>query len=344
MKSSILIVDDSPKNIQVLGNILRDKGYNIYVATSGAQALELVKTETPDLILLDVQMPEMDGYEVCKRLKESGHTTKIPVIFLTANVETDDIVKGFEIGAADYITKPFQSLELLVRVKTQIENKKLKENLEEIVGERTTQLRNALRIIEISQHDLIDRLGRAAEFKDNETGMHVKRMSHYCVILGRAAKLDETKLEMLLSASMMHDVGKIGIADNILLKPGKLTPEEFEVMKTHTTLGAELLSESKSELLKMAESIALSHHEKWNGKGYPNGLSGENIPIEVRIVSIADVFDALTSERPYKKGWSVEDAINFIQKEKGQHFDPILADLFLEQLPAILEIKQKFLG
>ncbi len=344
MKPSILIVDDLPKNIQVLGNILRDKGYNIYAATSGNKALELVQIEKPDLILLDIQMPEMDGFEVCKRLKESELTSKIPVIFLTANVETNDIVKGFELGAVDYITKPFQSLELLARVKTHTEYKKLKENLEELVSDRTTQLRNVLKTIEISQHDLIDRLGRAAEFKDNETGMHVKRMSHYSVVLGRAANLDEERLAMLLSASMMHDVGKIGIPDNILLKPGKLTIEEFEIIKTHPLIGAELLSNSDSELLRMAERIALSHHEKWNGTGYPNGLSGENISVEARIVAIADVFDALTSERPYKKAWTVEDAISWIEKEKGQHFDPALVDLFIDQLPAILEIKQKFLG
>jgi len=288
-------------------------------------------------------MPEMDGFEVCKFLKASEFTAKIPAIFLTAKADTDDILQGFEIGAVDYITKPFQTLELLARVKTHVENKKLKENLEELVEARTAELQNALKTIEISQLDLVDRLGRAAEFRDNETGMHVKRMSHYSVVLAQAAKLDNAKLAMLLSASMMHDVGKIGIPDNILLKPGKLTAEEFEIMKTHAKIGAELLSNSNSELIQMAEKIALSHHEKWDGTGYPNRLRGEKIPLEARIVAIADVFDALTSERPYKKAWSIDDAIRLIQKEKEQHFDPTLVDLFINQLPVILEIKEKFL-
>lgn len=342
-KPLILIVDDAPKNVQVIGRILYDKYYNVSIASSGKQALELVKNDRPDLILLDIQMPEMDGLEVCRVLKSSELTSKIPVIFLTAKADTDDILKGFEIGAVDYITKPFQALELLARVKTHVENKKLKENLEELVDARTAELRTALKKIELSQLDLVDRLGRAAEFRDNETGMHVKRMSHYSVILGEAAKLENASLTMLLSASMMHDVGKIGIPDNILLKPGKLTSEEFEIMKTHTVIGAELLSDSGSELIRMAEKIALSHHEKWNGTGYPNGLRGEEIPLEARIVAIVDVFDALTSERPYKKAWSIEDAVSLIQKEKGQHFDPTLVELFIKQLPVILEVKEKFL-
>ena len=342
-KPLILVVDDAPNNIQVVGKILHDKEYNISVAMSGKQALELINAEFPDLILLDIEMPEMNGFEVCKVLKASAHTSKIPVIFLTAKADTDDILTGFEIGAVDYITKPFQSLELLARVKTHIENKKLTENLEEVVDARTIELREALKTIEISKLDLVDRLGRAAEFRDNETGMHVKRMSHYSVILGEAAKMENAKLAMFLSASMMHDVGKIGIPDIILLKPGKLTFDEFEIMKTHAKIGAELLANSESELIQMAERIAFSHHEKWNGTGYPNGLSGEAIPIEARIVAVADVFDALTSEIPYKKAWSIDDAISLIQKEKEQHFDSGLVDLFIDRLPVILEIKEKFL-
>ncbi len=340
----ILVVDDEPKNIQVIGKYLHDKDYNVSVAANGKAALNFVQNELPDLILLDIEMPEMDGFNVCKILKSSERTSKIPVIFLTAKVGTADILQAFEIGASDYITKPFQTLEVLARVKTQVENKRLKENLEEIVDARTAELRKALEIIENSNFDLIDRLGKAAEFRDNETGMHVVRMGHYSYLLGEAIQLEQSKLDILLSASMMHDLGKIGIPDEILLKPGKLTIEEFEIMKTHTTIGAELLSKSDSQLLILAETIALAHHEKWNGSGYPKGLSGTEIPLEARIVAIADVFDALTSERPYKKAWSVEDTINLIQSEKGKHFDPELVDAFIEILPKVLEIKSKFLG
>ncbi len=340
----ILVVDDEPKNIQVIGKFLHDKDYNVSVAANGKAALTFVQNELPDLILLDIEMPEMDGFNVCKILKSTDRTSKIPVIFLTAKIGTEDILQAFEIGASDYITKPFQALEVLARVKTQVENKRLKENLEDLVDARTTELRKALEIIENSNFDLIDRLGKAAEFRDNETGMHVDRMGHYSYLLGEAVHLEKSKLDFLLSASMMHDIGKIGIPDQILLKPGKLTVEEFEIMKTHTTIGAELLSKSDSSLLIMAETIAQAHHEKWNGSGYPKGLSGTEIPLEARIVAIADVFDALTSERPYKKAWTVEDTISLIQSEKGKHFDPELVDVFLEQLPKFLEIKSKFLG
>ncbi len=343
-KPLVLVVDDEPKNLQVIGKFLHDKDYNVSIAANGKAALSFVQNELPDLILLDIEMPELDGFNVCKTLKSSERTSKIPIIFLTAKVGSADVLKGFEIGASDYIIKPFQSLELLARVKVQIENKRLKENLEELVDARTLELQKAMQIIQNSNVDLINRLAKAAEFRDNETGMHVVRMSRYSVILGKAFGLEEEKLELLLNASMMHDIGKIGIPDEILLKPGKLTEEEFKIMKTHTTLGSELLSKSDSPLLVLAESIALAHHEKWDGSGYPKALSGTEIPLEARIVAIADVFDALTSERPYKKAWTVEESIQLLQNEKGKHFEPRLVDLFIEQMPKILETKTKFLG
>jgi len=343
-KPLILVVDDEPKNLQVIGKFLHDKEYNVSIAQNGKSALSFVDNELPDLILLDIEMPELDGYNVCKILKASEKTNKIPIIFLTAKASSEDIIKGFEFGASDYLTKPFQSLELLARVKVQIENKRLKENLEELVEERTSELQKAMVIIQKSNLDLINRLGKAAEFRDNETGMHVIRMAHYSVVIGEALQLDKEKLELLLSASMMHDLGKIGIPDEILLKPAKLTPEEFQIMKSHTVIGSELLSKSDSELLQMAETIALAHHEKWDGSGYPKGLSGNDIPLVARIVAVADVFDALTSERPYKKAWTVEDSINLLQSEKGKHFEPKLVELFIDQLPKILEIRKKFVG
>lgn len=340
--AQILIVDDTPKNIQILGQILSANGYKVIIANNGVQALKVTEKVLPDLILLDVMMPEMDGYETCRQLKNSERTAKIPIIFLTARSETNDIVKGFETGAVDYILKPFQTLELIARVKTHVENKILKENLESVVEKRTRELKKALQAIEESHSELIFRLGRAAEFRDNETGFHLRRMSHYSVVLAEAAGMNNEFIGMLLIASVIHDLGKIGIPDSILLKPDKLTPDEFDTMKKHCSLGAELLSGSESLMVQMAERIALSHHEKWDGTGYPNNLKGKEIPIEARIVAIADVFDALTSERPYKDEWPIQDAVELLQKEKGFHFDPELVDLFIDRMPVIEDIKEKF--
>ncbi|KPA15548.1 chemotaxis protein CheY [Candidatus Magnetomorum sp. HK-1] len=348
-KSTILIVDDVPTNLQVLGRILQIQDYIIMAALNGQTALEMAAERKPDLILLDIMMPDMNGFDVCIKLKSSPETQAIPVIFLTSKNEPEDIVKGFKLGAVDYVSKPFNSAELLSRIKTHTELNKLQKRLEIAVEDRTKKLYDTLEELKDTHNklhgayvELIKRLARASDYRDNETGMHISRMASYSQLLGKAYGLKDEHCQELLHASSMHDVGKIGIPDGILLKPGKLDKDEFEIMKTHTIIGGKLLADIDSDLCRMAEQIALTHHEKWNGKGYPNGLSKEDIPIEGRITAVADVFDALTSVRPYKEAWTVEKSVNLLIEEKGEHFDPKIVDLFVENLPQILAIKEKY--
>lgn len=321
-KQSLLLVDDEPTNLRVLRTVLQEQ-YRLLFAKSGEEALQLVQKEQPDLILLDVMMPGLTGFDVCARLKANPATSAIPVIFVTALKDEMDETKGFEVGAVDYITKPISPAVVRARVKTHL-------SLVQAQELKQTRLQ------------VIQRLGRAAEYKDNETGLHVMRMSHYAQILALAYGFSEQKAEDLLHAAPMHDIGKIGIADNILLKPGKLTPEEYKEMQKHPLIGAEIIGDCESDLLKMAKAVALYHHEKWDGTGYPYGLSGEQIPLEARIVALSDVFDALTSARPYKQAWSIEETLQHIKQQKGLHFEPRLVDLLDENLQQILEIKQRW--
>jgi len=344
-----LIVDDQPTNLQVLGKRLLIENYSIMAAMNGKIALEMVEERKPDLILLDIMMPEMSGFEVCKILKQNPKTQSIPIIFLTAKKDPDDIVNAFNLGAVDYVSKPFNYAELLSRIRTHTQLKILQDSLELAVADRTKKLNNALDEVKLihnqlrgAHYETIKRLAQAADYRDNETGMHIHRMSHYSRILGKAMGLNDEESEQLQNASTMHDIGKIGIPDVILLKPGKLDKEEFEIMKNHSFIGAKLLAGIDSDLCRLAETIAFTHHEKWNGEGYPNGISGKNIPLEGRIAAVADVFDALTSVRPYKTAWPVNDAINLLIQEKGQHFDPEIVDLFLENKPEILHIKDQY--
>lgn len=318
----ILLVDDEPANLKILRQLLQHD-YRLSFARSGAAALELLASESVDLILLDIMMPEMSGYDVCEALKADARTSAIPVIFVTALSDTLDEEKGFKAGAVDYITKP---------VKPSIVKARVKAHLSLITAE----------VLQATQIELIQKLGRAAEYRDNETSMHVQRMSHYSYILARAAGIEEVLAYDLLMAAPMHDIGKIGIPDHILLKPGPLDDDEYAQMKTHAEIGATILDNPRSNLVALAQSIALCHHEKWDGSGYPKGLKGEDIPIEGRIIAIADVFDALTSERPYKKAWPEEEAIDFLKEQAGKHFDPELVSLFIQQMPKILEIKSRF--
>jgi putative two-component system response regulator len=333
-KQSILVVDDTPENIDVLNGILSDQ-YDVKVAINGKMALKIAQNLKPDLILLDIMMPEMDGYEVCTRLKADMETQKIPVIFVTAKDQTVDEAHGFEVGAVDYITKPVSPPIVLVRVKTHLTLYDQQRELEGLVKERTLEL-------DETRLEIIRRLGRAAEYRDNETGMHVIRMSKYSQQIALKIGLDDEQAELILNASPMHDIGKIGIPDAVLLKPGKLDNEEYAIMKKHCEYGVKIIGEHPSEILKAANVAALTHHEKWNGKGYPNGLAGEDIPLIGRITAVADVFDALTSERPYKKGWEVEKAVNLIKEESGQHFDPRMVNAFVEVFPKVLEIKDQY--
>lgn len=335
-QQTILVVDDEPANIDLLVECLKD-AYNVKAATRGERALRIARSgEPPDMILLDIMMPDMDGFEVCRQLKADLSTRHIPIIFITAKIGLDDEIRGLELGAVDYITKPISPPIVQARVHTQLALYDQNRILDIKVREQTAQL-NETRLA------IIRRLGRAAEYKDNETGLHVIRMSHYAAIISRAIGMDERNVDLLLNAAPMHDVGKIGIPDRILQKPGKLTPEEWDVMRTHAQIGADIIGDANgSELLEMARVVALTHHEKWDGSGYPNALAGEQIPQVGRIVAIADVFDALTSVRPYKPAWPVERALELFHECRGTHFDPDLVPVFLEAMPEILTIRSRY--
>ncbi|MCI4626505.1 MAG: response regulator [Candidatus Magnetoovum sp. WYHC-5] len=332
----LLIVDDEPINIEVLAKTL-GKEYKIVVANNGMRALAIAQAaQPPDLILLDIMMPDMDGYEVCRRLRADIRTKNIPIIFITAMRDETDEAMGLSIGAVDYIRKPFSPSITAARVRNHMKLKGYQDNLEELVHEMTVDLKGAYK-------DMIDRLGQAAEFRDNETGQHIKRLSHACELVARHLGMSSARQELLFYASKMHDIGKIGISDSILLKPDKLTKEEWQIMKTHTTIGAKLLAGSTSELLEVSEDIALCHHEKWDGSGYPQGLQGEAIPLTGRITAICDVFDALISERPYKKAWPPADALREIVAQKGKHFDPYIVELFERIYPELLTLIKPYL-
>lgn len=321
-RPKILIVDDEPTNLQILRQILHED-YRLLFARNGEKALEIAADEQPNLILLDVMMPGMTGLETCRHLKSAAPTLAIPVIFVTALSEVEEESAGFAAGAVDYITKPVSPPVVRARVRTHLS----------LV--RADELKK-------TRLQIIQCLGRAAEYRDNETGLHVIRMSHYSRILALAAGFGTARADELFNAAPMHDIGKIGTPDAVLLKPGALDANEWSIMQRHVLMGAEILGEHDSQLLQMARRIALCHHEKYDGSGYPYRIAGDSIPIEARIVAIADVFDALTSVRPYKKAWPVDEAVALLQREKGKHFDPLLVDLFIEQLPAIIEIKELY--
>ena len=322
LKPCVLVVDDEATNLQVLRQILQDD-YRLLFAKDGRKALELARAEQPQLVLLDVMMPDMTGLEVCRQLKADASTQAIPVIFVTALSGTDDEMAGFDLGAVDYITKPVSAPIVKARVRTHLS----------LV--RADELRE-------TRLQIIQRLGLAAEYKDNETGLHVIRMSHYSQVLALSMGWSDAAAEELLAAAPMHDIGKIGIPDAIMLKPGPLTPEEWVIMKRHPLIGAEIIGDHPSSLLRMARNIAVAHHEKFDGSGYPHGLAGDAIPIEARIVAVADVFDALTTARPYKKAWSVEDALKTIQEGAGQHFDPDIVTHLMVRQDDILAIKERW--
>jgi putative two-component system response regulator len=310
--------------------------YRIRIALSGEKALSIAASANPpDLILLDVMMPGLNGYQVCEQLKDNADTRSIPVIFVTAMTEVEDERHGLELGAVDYITKPVSPAIVLARVRTHLALYDQNRELASQVNERTAELFN-------TRQQIIRRLGRAAEFRDNETGNHIIRMSHFCRLIGLAAGLGEKTVEVLYNASPMHDVGKIGVPDHILLKQGPLTADEWEVMKCHPQMGADIIGQHTDELLQSAWAIALCHHEKWDGSGYPNGLKGDAIPLLARIAAMADVFDALTTERPYKHAWTVEAAVSHIEAQAGSHFDPALIGPFKSALPEMLRIREQF--
>jgi putative two-component system response regulator len=305
--------------------------------------VNIYRKQRIDLILLGINMPRLDGFGgVMEQLKSLQDPLFPPVVILTAQHGQDFLLRALNAGARDFITKPFDRNELLARVRNMLEAQlahrlvyEQKDVLDEMVRTRTNELRR-------TRLQVIQQLGRAAEYRDNETGNHILRMSHISALLAEATGWSKADCELMLHASPMHDIGKIGISDHILLKPGKFEPEEWEIMKNHARIGADILEGDDSDLMKCAGEIALTHHEKWDGSGYPQGLSGEAIPLAGRIAALADVFDALTSLRPYKKAWTVDAAVHLIKENRGTHFDPELVDVFMEQLPEILKIRDQF--
>jgi putative two-component system response regulator len=333
-KPVVLIVDDAPESIDVLRGVL-GADYQVKAAIHASVALELVESSPPDLILLDVMMPDMDGYEVCRRLRENPATASIPIIFVTTLSDAGSEARGLELGAVDYITKPYVPSLVRSRVKTHVTLHRHSLSLEAQVRERTAELLE-------TRLEIIRRLGRAGEYRDNETGMHVLRMSHIARLVALRLGVSAGEAELVLQAAPMHDVGKIGIPDRILLKPGPLDRDEWELMKRHTTIGAEIIGDHPSELLRTARVIALRHHERWDGSGYPDGLSGEAIPKIARVVAIADVFDALLSERPYKAPWTVEATVETLRAQSGRHFEPGAVTALLEVLPECLALRAQY--
>ncbi len=339
----ILIVDDEPSNLKLLDRMLRGQGYqHLILIGDPREVLGAYQAERPDLILLDINMPHLDGYQVMQQLQALNDPLLPPIIILTAQSSKDYLLRSLALGARDFVGKPFDVNELIMRVRNLLEAQLAqrllldqKNMLEEMVRSRTEELHH-------TRLEIVQRLGKAAEYRDEETGNHILRMSHTSALLARALGWSESACDLILNASPMHDIGKIGIPDAILCKPGKLDAQEWEIMKTHAEIGARLLDGDDSALMQMARDIAWCHHEKWDGSGYPRGLAGEAIPLAARIAALADVFDALTSERPYKQAWTIEAAMAWIRDGGGRHFDPQLIGLLEDNLPAILQIRERF--
>ncbi len=355
-RQTVLIVDDTPDNLVLMSNVLKDT-YRVKVANNGERALGVAAGDpVPDLILLDVMMPGIDGYEVCRRLKADRLTAGIPVLFLTAMTQAEDEQMGFDVGGADYITKPISPPVVEARVRTHLQNKAARDFLQDKNAFLENEVRKRMREVAAVQDATIMALASLAETRDNETGGHIRRTQHYVRALAMALRthprfsdfLTDEVIELLFKSAPLHDIGKVGIPDAILLKPGKLTPEEFDIMKTHTTLGRDALLVAERQLngsdsfLRFAREIACSHQEKWDGSGYPEGLAGEAIPVSARLMALADVYDALISRRVYKPPFPHDKAVGMIIEGSGSHFDPDMVDAFALIADEFLSISQRF--
>ncbi|MDR3089304.1 MAG: response regulator [Desulfobulbaceae bacterium] len=336
IEGSILAVDDNRTNLDILVNVLSDQ-HDLSVATDGGGALRLATANPPDLILLDIMMPDMDGFQVMRKLKENRVTRDIPVIFLTALSDVADKSKGFQLGAVDYITKPFQIEEVMARVNIHLRLRKAEQSLRRFTGELTQMVEHQVEQIQQSQLAMIFALAKLSNTRDDDTGMHLERVQYFCQVLAETMATDPAFsdritprfIDTIFHSSPLHDVGKVGIADAILLKPARLTPDEFEVMKTHTLIGADTLASvyrqyPENQFVEMGIEIARFHHEKWNGSGYPDGLVGESIPLSARIMAVVDVYDALRARRPYKEPFSHEVSMTIIRELNGVSFDPAI--------------------
>jgi putative two-component system response regulator len=338
----ILLADDDPVLLKYLSAVLEKFDYRYITATNGIEAIERVKSDSPDLILLDVMMPEMDGLEVCKKLKGDPSAHHIPIIIMTGSIDRELRIKGLSAGANDFLTKPIDRPELIVRIKNLLRIKEFEDFLSNHNELLKTEVEEKTRQIQEGYIDTIIRLTTVAEYKDEETAAHIRRVGHYCQEMAKHLGWSQEDQETILHASPMHDIGKVGIPLEILLKSSKLTPEEFALVKTHTLIGADILHDSKSEYLQMAETIALTHHERWDGTGYPRGLRQEEIPIAGRIMNIVDQYDALRCRRPYKSPLDHEVAVKIIVEGDGrtspEHFDPNLRKAFIELVPVFKNI------
>jgi len=354
-KKRILIVDDDEQIRMILGEYLTMQGNEYETASDGIEALAKVKLDI-DLVLMDINMPNMDGYEVIKRIRSEPEHRDLPIIMVTAMTSREDRLRAVRAGANDFIAKPIDQTELEVRTMSLLRVKDIqdtikrhKSELEDKVRQRTAALRKSLDEMVDAQRktynaylDTIRRLAIAAEYRDEGTAAHIMRMSHYAAVLAKGLNFPPGQIEIVLQASPMHDVGKIGIPDGILLKKGKLEDKEWEIMRQHTIIGSRILKESNSDFLKAGELIAATHHEKWDGSGYPNGLKGEEIPRLGRICAVADVFDALTTKRPYKEAFSNEEAFDIIKKGRETHFDPEVVDIFFDKVSEIEAVQGKY--
>jgi putative two-component system response regulator len=334
--ATVLVVDDTPANLTLLAQVLKPH-YRVQLAVSGAKALEICRRQPPDLIVLDVMMPELDGYEVCRQLKAAAATRRVPVIFLTALTRTEDESAGFEVGGADFIHKPFNPATVLARVHTHLQLKLAEDHLLRHNAQLSGELEARQREVERLRDTTLFVMVSLAEFRDADTGNHIQRTQEYVRTLARwiasqpdgPVELTEAAIDELAKAAPLHDIGKVAIPDGILLKPGKLTAEEWHIMKTHAEQGGDLLQRAIDKLgddaglmLTYGKQIARHHHEKWDGSGYPDGLSGHAIPLSARLMAVADVYDALISVRPYKTAMSHDEALSFIRNGSGSHFDP----------------------
>jgi len=338
----ILVVDDEPANLKLFGLMLRADGYSdVVLIQEPRDVVESYRNTRPDLILLDINMPHLDGYAVMDQLKALGDPLPPPIVVLTAQSGEDFLLRALTAGATDFLSKPVNRRELLARVQNILLAHLARRFMHNQNAVLELMVRQSTRELRQSRLEIVRRLGRASEYRDNETGQHILRMSHASALLAKKVGWDAAACELMLNASPMHDVGKIGIPDGILLKAGPLTPDEREIMQTHTAIGADIL-EGADELMQMARDIALSHHEKWDGTGYPGRLTAFQIPEAARIVAITDVFDALTSERPYKKPWPVADAVAFLRANAGTHFDRTFVQHFIELIPEVEAIRTRF--
>jgi response regulator RpfG family c-di-GMP phosphodiesterase len=353
---TVLVVDDTPDNLMLIADLLKNR-YRVKAANSGEKALRLLQGDAlPDLILLDIMMPGLSGYDVAEQLKRDTRTRNIPIIFLTAMATAEDEIRGLNLGAADYITKPIIPPVLMARVETQIKIKAAADFLRDQNEFLEQEVQRRTREVTAIQDVTIHAMASLAETRDNETGNHIRRTQHYIKLLAELLRdhprfrhfLDEDTIKLLFKSAPLHDIGKIGIPDRILLKPGRFTPEEFEIMKTHTTLGRDAIQHAEDQLgvevdfLNLAKEIAYSHQEKWDGSGYPQGLTANDIPISARLMAIADVYDALISRRVYKPGMPHAQAVEIIREGRGSHFDPDICDAFLSHSTRFREIAEKF--